>query len=445
MALSQQQLQADWVYLDKVDRTLTLTDKYKAKVDAIPGVVNNLNSTSTTDALSAAMGRKIQDKLDELSSLGSFLSVWDASTWLPQTNPLSDPYVYAKWDYYIVGRLGTKNYKPFWSMYYAGVASTTLDVNPALATWDQYMYDWSNWTYVPSGWRVIVIDDDLSQTSTNPVENRRITEELWKKATTEQFTALSEAVDTKASATEVSQLRTDLNTKTSQATLTTALITNEAYWQAWDNIASKAPSAKAVYNVIKNMWGTVDEKADVTYWRNEPVDPKAWDIFVNSSTWELKIWDWEEWKTVADKGYVDTELWKKQNTIENLDTIISWAEAWATAIQPGASLAELDNSTTWFIDKNVNNLTNYTKTSDLWAAALSNNYSDLTWTPTIWNWTLTINMNGEQLATFNANSSDNVTVDITDKWDEIVYVTNEEYNALPETKYTDWKTYFIYI
>lgn len=449
MALSQQQLVADWVYLDKIDRTFTLTEKYKAKVDAIPGVVNDLNSTSTTDALSAAMWRTIKDKLDELSSIGSFLSVWDCTLWLPQTDPLSEPYYYAKWDYYIVWRIGTKNYKPYDTVYYAGVPSITLDANPDLATWDQYMFDWKVWTYIPSGWRVIVVDDKLLPDSTNPVENRAIYEEMSKKALVTDVTALQEEVAKKQDASVLATVAktgkfTDLDPTSIPVYITTK------WYDEWSTVTSQAPSAKAIYDKIYSMWGTVDEKAEVTYWTTEPTNPRPWDIFVNSADGSLKIWDGNEWTTIASEGYVNEKVQEQADALSTLsstvDAITPGANAWATAIQPGANITELINNAN-YIDNTVDSLTNYTKTSDLAWVALSGSYNDLDpeTLPTIGDATLTITQNGTPIGTFSANSTQNVSINIEDKWDDIVYVTSEEYDRMWDEKYSDWKTYFIYI
>ena len=69
-----------------------------------------------------------------------------------------------------------------------------------------------------------------------------------------------------------------------------------------------------------------------------------------------------------------------------------------------------------FIDKDVNNLTYYTKTSDLAAVSLSNSYTDLDNKPTIPvvnNATLTIQKNWTTVQTFTANASSDVTADIS--------------------------------
>ncbi len=69
-----------------------------------------------------------------------------------------------------------------------------------------------------------------------------------------------------------------------------------------------------------------------------------------------------------------------------------------------------------FVDKDVNDLTNYTKTSDLATVATSGSYNDLSnkpSIPTVNNATLTIQKNGSTVETFTANASSNVTANIT--------------------------------
>ena len=69
-----------------------------------------------------------------------------------------------------------------------------------------------------------------------------------------------------------------------------------------------------------------------------------------------------------------------------------------------------------YITKNVNDLTNYTLTSNLSTVATSGDYDDLTnkpTIPTVNNATLTIQKNGTTVKTFTANASSDVTANIT--------------------------------
>ena len=66
-----------------------------------------------------------------------------------------------------------------------------------------------------------------------------------------------------------------------------------------------------------------------------------------------------------------------------------------------------------YITKDVNDLTNYTLTSNLSTVALSGSYDDLNNKPTIGNATLTIQKNGTNVGTFTANSVTNSTINIS--------------------------------
>lgn len=336
MAVADQKLTGDGVYLQKNDRILTLTDKAKVKFDAIPKVVNNLETDDDTAALSASMGRIINDRLNELASVWNFLSVWDCKTWLPESDPINDPHKYAVWDYYIVGRTAAQNYKPYWSTYYARQASTTLDANPDLKVWDQYMYNGNEWNWIPSGWRAVIVDWELSTTSTNPVENRVITWVVNTLATSKALEDLSDIVDTKI----------DANLAATKAEL------NTLEWI----VNTKAPiSTTATKSELQALTQLVNKKADA---------------------WEMSA-----------------DLEAKQDVIEDLSDIREWAEKWATALQP------------W----------------DVKDAKITLKI----WTMPRWDFTL--------------NQADNEEIDL----EECVYVTQEEYNALPASKLTDGKSYFI--
>ena len=94
MARLNQQYYADNVSLKKEGRTLSLENEFLEKLEEFPDVIDNVTSDSSTDALSANMGRRLQDQIDQLSSVGTFLSLWDCTTGLPTTDPTTNPYQY---------------------------------------------------------------------------------------------------------------------------------------------------------------------------------------------------------------------------------------------------------------------------------------------------------------------------------------------------------------
>ena len=110
---------------------------------SLPSVINCLCSTSTTDALSAAQGKELKDALDNISWLGKFLSLWNSATWQPISFPLSTPYTYTTWDWFMVEIVWTTNYKPTWSSY-TGSASTVVE-SWTVKQWDVYIYDGTDW------------------------------------------------------------------------------------------------------------------------------------------------------------------------------------------------------------------------------------------------------------------------------------------------------------
>ena len=136
---------------------------------ALPNVINSLTSTSTTDSLSAAQGKALNDKIEDLSWLGKFLSLWNASTGLPISFPLDIPYTYTTWDYFLVEVVSSAtpavNYKPNGSSY-AGTASSTTE-SDELEVWDVYIYDWTTWLLQSNHGKTVAFANIAGQPSDN--------------------------------------------------------------------------------------------------------------------------------------------------------------------------------------------------------------------------------------------------------------------------------------
>lgn len=107
-------------------------------------IQDNVTSTAATESLSAKQGKLLNDRLNNVEALGRYLSVWDCTTGQPTTQPTSTPYSYRTGDYYIVGTVGTTNYKPNGSSY-TGAASTTVETG-TVEQGMYYLYDGTNWT-----------------------------------------------------------------------------------------------------------------------------------------------------------------------------------------------------------------------------------------------------------------------------------------------------------
>ena len=89
----------------------------------------------------------LQDQIDSLSGRGRYLTLWNCSTGLAETNPPESPYTYQTGDYFIVGTVaasGGTNYRPDGSTYTTGVASTVVETDEVSID-DTYIYDGSTW------------------------------------------------------------------------------------------------------------------------------------------------------------------------------------------------------------------------------------------------------------------------------------------------------------
>lgn len=175
----------DHIYTEKELRINKLTDQVEYKIDHIPNVINNVTTIDDDNALSATMGKYLQDQINNLSWVATFLSTWDCTTGTPATEPVQDPYRYKAWNYYIVSRVADEtqwefNYRPHWWVYNHWVPSTEVEPD-LIEVNDWYIFDWNRWL-IQSAWkRTITVDPALDQYSTNPVENRAIYYALWTK------------------------------------------------------------------------------------------------------------------------------------------------------------------------------------------------------------------------------------------------------------------------
>lgn len=271
----------DNLYTEKDARIYKLKTGVSSKIDAIPWVVDSLDSTSATDALSANMGRTLQDQINAVSWIGKFLSTWDCTTWLPSTNPQEDPYTYRVWDYYIVSVVWTTNYKPHWGTFTQWVPSTTVETETVWVN-DKYYFDGADWVRIPDTSIQISIDTALSTTSTNAVENRAIANAINTKQNT--IADLSDIRSWAAEWATAVQPWDNISTLTNNLWYQTAwdvasavssavgsAVSDTAYAASWNWVTTIAPSKNAVYDKISAMDTTIGSlstavsgKADAT-------------------------------------------------------------------------------------------------------------------------------------------------------------------------------------
>lgn len=247
----------------------------------IPWVVDSLDSTSSTDALSARQGKVLYDYIQDVSHIGHFLALWDASTWLPVTDPETSPYIYNTWDFYTVSVVAPQwgtNYKPDGTQYVIWQASTAVDTDD-VAVNDFYFYDGTTWRHMKNSWAgSIAIDGSLSTTSTNPVENRVITNALNGKADA-----------------------TDINTKTFYINWTTWATNIAVAQEAYDwYLAGKNPIIS--YLNSKFTLNSADSGSVEFLWPTVQSDgPYAWGIEVGERILRFILSNWQV-TSISDRG-----------------------------------------------------------------------------------------------------------------------------------------------
>lgn len=131
-------------------------------------IINNTASTATDKPLSANMGKSLQDQIDDLKSIGRFLSLWNCVTGRPTSDPEVLPYTYHTGDYFLVTTVassGQNNYRPSGSSY-TGAPSTTIETETVKVA-DMYYYDGSTWQLSQNSQRVVSFGDIEGSPSDN--------------------------------------------------------------------------------------------------------------------------------------------------------------------------------------------------------------------------------------------------------------------------------------
>lgn len=260
-----QTIKVNWVTVpvSPDDRSVDLT---------VPHVIDDFYSTSEVDALSANMWRALSEEIMHLKSIWRFLSLWSCELWMPTTQPPQWVYKYKTWDYFIITRVAWEwwtNYRPEWKQYAIWDVSQTVETEE-VKEWDTYFYDWENWTLQVNTTKEIQVDDALSLTSENPVQNKVIT----------------------AKVNEISQ---NIPTLVSQLENDTGFITEEAI----PDISVKVDKT----STANQVYGTDGSWNETTY-------EIAW--WVKSNTVVLRWINWVVWvwtptadNHAATKKYVD--------------------------------------------------------------------------------------------------------------------------------------------
>ena len=327
----------------------------------VPSVIDNLTTQSSTNALSANQWYLLKWMIDDLAGFGKFLSLWNATTWMPISFPLATPYTYSTWDYFVVEVVSSAtppvNYRPNGSSY-TWTASSTAETDE-LEVWDVYVYDGSVWLLQSNHWKTVsfwnIAWDPYDNTNLwNALNAKQDTLTAWANITIDPVTnEISANNTTYSSATSTTAWIVKLwsDTAISETIQSPAWATNKTYpvqlnasGQMWVNV----PRANTTYwawtwinidanNDIQNTWVT---SVNGSTWA---VTVPVWDVVwpASSTDWHLALFDGATGKLIKDWWAVPTwvpAVWTNWQVL----TVVSWAAAWANA-----PASWIQNDTTW--------------------------------------------------------------------------------------------------
>lgn len=374
---ARQQYFADEISLQKQSREFSISDEIQQKIDGIeewaqvnvietvkvnwvsltpdidkavnvevPEVIDNLYTIDSDNALSAKQWKLLYDYIQNIASRWRFLSNWNSATGLPMTNPSESPYPYKSWDYFVVSNVawlwGT-NYRPDGSPYIIWQASTVVETESVDVS-DFYFYDGTTWLLLKNSSRSWAVDSALSTTSTNPVENRVITNALnWKQnvisdlQTIREWAALwATALQPWDSLLELTWTSDDITEGASHLFMTSQERTklwNQSWVNTWDE-TKQTIEGKLLVASASNNWYLSSTDWSTFNWKQDAISDLT-TIRSNASAW---------------KSASDTIATYWDIVTHNVSEFATAAQGWKadTALQSGDNVSELVNDA-WYI------------------------------------------------------------------------------------------------
>ena len=384
----------------------------------IPSVIDALNSTSTTDALSANQWKVLKDAIDNLSWLWKFLSLWNSSTGQPISFPLATPYTYTTWDWFMVEVVDTTdpitNYKPSGSSY-NWTASTTVE-SWAVKQWDVYIYDGTDWLLQVNNEPQV----SFSEIAWQPTDNTNLATALNSKQNTLTAWENIKIASNVISANNVFIITEDDVTVSTTDEYWVAPYNTSYYYTNIDISASAGIEWRewAIYTFVVNSTIVVDSayrnvRVKIWNWAYIPVmlttSALGWNsYFTKTNTRQF------QYSTKYEAGWA-LHLFTDSNTTYSAMSVSEWKTATATTVR-------------WMRSDYLKQIIKYHSVDNTAYASSWDGVTDIAPSknavydkiqsvvssiPTVNNATLTIQKNWTNVQTFTANQSTNATANIT--------------------------------
>ena len=206
----------------------------------------------------------------------------------------------------------------------------------------------------------------------------------------------------------------------------TQIITN-SNWGGWWVWVYKYKWSVDYYNDLPSSWMKIWDTYNVVNaftkdgkpypaWTNVAWTGTDWDAL----WWSIDLSDYQ--KKLVEWDGIDIDQDTNEISVES--TVINWAAAWATAVQPWDDVSDLNNDAGYITSSDIptnvsafNNDAGYLVSSDLkqsdWGQTDSSKIDYIKNKPTIWNATLTIQKNWTTVNSITMNSTSNVTANIS--------------------------------
>ena len=362
----------------------------------IPWVIDALNSSCTNQALSAKQGCVLNSCVSAIN--------WKIPSAATTSNQLAD--------------------KAFVNSSINALAAFYITKNAAGDQFDTYAeLIWATTYY--SGWAVRVpTTNDYAIVKSDETHNGETTRYSYQTSQWEYQYTVNETPLTQCQLDALNSWITSGKVSTYDWYATSKQdVSNMVCTLTWAD-DSHYPSAKAVADALSCAWAW-DMLKSVYDPNNKNADAFDYCNFINTPTIPTNN------NQLTNGCWYTTCTWTL--TASNIsDAAYSSSWNWVTTVAPSKNVVyDKIESVISSIPTNNNQLTNwcgyttctwtlvasdltpYAKSADLAAVATSGKYCDLTWQPTIWTATLTIQKNWTTVNTFWANATSNVTADIT--------------------------------